>query len=168
MDLVQGIPGAYLSEPQHEKRCQRAQKSIHASQHRILHSMANIQITIAQFQARTGGYLRKSPYSEYECFKVDDIENLTTIDGFGVGGDPSDLTSLDFYTTMIAKRARRLDAIQDQEYTTSAHKILSIIKNNLSSCCNEKPCFYLTNVDLGPRNAIFDLRGFLQAVIVEK
>ena len=165
MDLVSGFTGAYFFEPHHKLRNPRAQNYFDAAQHRVLQSMSIIQVTLAQFQAPTGGNLRKSLYSEYECFKVDESGNRSTVDGFGVGGDPSYGTSLDFYTSMIAKRARHLDTIEDLEYTTSAHKILNIIRENLSSCCNDKPRFYLTNVDLGARNAIFNIRGCLRAVI---
>lgn len=111
------------------------------------------------------GYLRKSPYSGCEFFKVDDFENRSTVDGFGVEGNPSCRTPLDFYNSMIAERAQRLDTIEDLEYTTSGRKILNTIRKNLSFCYNDKPCCYLSNVDLGPRNAIFDIRGFLQAII---
>ena len=165
MDLVQGVTGAYLFEPQHEKRGPKARNSIGVAQHRVLQSMADIQITLAQFQALTSGHLRKFPYSEYECFMVDDFGSRSKADGFGVEGDPSYCTPLDFYTSMIAKRAQSLDTFGDLQYTTSAHKILNTIRENLSSCCNENPRFYLTNVDLGARNAIFDIRGFLQAMI---
>lgn len=156
MDLVQGLTDNGFFESQHGKRSPNAQNKIRIAQHRILQSMSTIQITLAQFQAPTWGYLRKSPYSGCECFKVDD---------FGVEGSPSYRKPLDFYNSMITERAQRLDAIEDLEYTTSGRKILNTIRENLSVCYNEKPCFYLTNVDLGPRNAIFNIRGILQAII---
>ena len=165
MNLVQGVTGAFLFEPQHEKRGPKARNIVYVAQHRVLQSMAKIQITLAQFQAPTGGHLRKSPYSKYECFTMDDFGNRSKVDGFGVGGDPSYCTPLDFYTSMIAKQAQSLDTFGDRQYTTSAYRILNTIRENLSSFCNDNPCFYLINVDLGARNAIFDIRGFLQAVI---
>lgn len=96
MNLVDGLPGDLLFEPQHEQRGPRAQNSIHISQQRILESMAEIQITVAEFQAPTGGNPRKSPYSKYQCFKFNGSENNFTVGGFGIGGDPSNRTSLDF------------------------------------------------------------------------
>ena len=68
-------------------------------------------------------------------------------------------------TSMIAERTRNLDTIKNPQYTTSAHKILNTIEENMASCCSNEPCFYLTNVDLGARNAIFDTGGILQAII---
>ena len=109
--------------------------------------------------------LRKSPYSEHECFMVDNFGRHPAVHGFGVGGDPSYRTPFDFYTSRIAKRARYLDTVNNQPYTTSAHKILHTIKENMSSCCSNEPIFYLTNVDLGAGNTIFDIRGVLQAII---
>ena len=127
--------------------------------------MAEIQITLAQFQSPVSGLLRKSPYSEQEFFMVDDFGKYSAVHGFGVGGDPRYRKPLDFYTSMIAKRARCLEIDNKLQHTTSAHKILHTIEEYMASCCSNDPCFYLANVDLGARNAIFDTRGFLQAII---
>lgn len=161
MDLVKGVNGAFLFDWQGNPN---TQQRIRAAQQQVLKSMANIQITLAQFQAAVGGHLRKSPYSEYECFKVDNCGNRFPVDGFGVGGDSSYRTPLDFYNSKITKRARRLDT-ENMQYATSALKILNTIKENMSSCCINEPRFYLTNVDLGAGNAIFDTHGVLQAII---
>lgn len=143
MNLVQGIIGDCFFESQHEKISPKAQKNIHIAQQRILHSMATIQITLAQFQAPIWGYLRKSPYSGCECFKVDDFENRSTVDGFGVEGNPSYRTPLDFYNPMIAERARRLD-------TTSVRKILNTIRKNLSFAAMTSPAAtsHMSTLDL--------------------
>ena len=165
MDLVQGVTGAFIFDRQHDKGNPRIKRNVRLSQHRALKAMAEIQITLAQFQAPVGGYLRNSPHSEHKCFMVDNSGNRSEVDSFGVGADPVYRTPLDFYTRMVAKRARRLDTINNRKCATSAHEILRIIKENMSSCCSDEPCFYLTNVDLGARNAIFDTRGILQAII---
>ena len=162
MDLVQGVTGAFIFDRQHDKGNPDIQRTARSSQHRVLQAMAEIRITLAQFQAHVGGYLRNSPHSELECLKVENSGNRSAVDSFGVGPDP---IYLDCYTKMIAKRVRRLSTINNRECTTSAHKILHITKENMSSCCCGERCFYLTNVDLGARNAIFNTRGFLQAII---
>ena len=165
MDLVQGVSAAYLFSQEHEERASNIQQKVQASQQRVLTSMAEIQITLAQFQAPVSGLLRKSPYSEQEFFKVDDFGNYSAVHGFGIGGDPRYRKPLDFYTSMIARRARCLETINKLQHTTSAHKILHTIGENMASCCSNDPVFYLANVDLGARNAIFDTRGYLQAII---
>ena len=165
MDLVQGVSAAFLFSREHEERDPDFQQRIQASQHRVLTSMAEIQITLAQFQSPVSGLLRKSPDPEQEFFKVDDSWNYSAVHGFGVGGDPRYQKPLDFYTSMIAKRARWLETINTVKPTTSAHKILHTIEENMVSCCSDHPVFYLANVDLGARNAIFDTRGYLQAII---
>ena len=96
---------------------------------------------------------------------MDDSGNYSAVHGFGVGGDPRYLKPLDFYTSMIPKRARWLETINTLKPTTSAHEILHTIEENMASCCRNDPVFYLANVDLGARNAIFDTRGQLQAII---
>lgn len=165
MDLVQSITSDCFFEWQHKERSPKGQNKLHIAQQQILQFMATIQITLAQFQAPTWGYFIKSPYSRCECFKVDDFENQSIVDGFGVEGNPSYRTPLEFYNSMIAERARYLDTLEDLEYTTSGRKILNTISENLSFCRNDKTCFYLANLDLGPRNAIFDINGLLQAII---
>lgn len=172
MDLVRGITGDCFFESHLAERSSKTRAKLHKVQQRVLRSMADIQITLAQFQAPIWGCLRKSPCPGCECYEVDGFENRSIVDGFVVAGGPSDRTARGFYSSMIAERAKYLDTIDDEdleEYTSSARKILDTIRENLSICCNNdddpRPRFYLTNVDLGPRNAIFDIRGSLQAVI---
>lgn len=127
--------------------------------------MAEVQITLAlHFKPLLAGQLRKSSSSEHDCLKVDDFWNRSSVDGYGVGGHSNRRTPLDFFTSMIAKRVEGLDAMEDLEYKTSAHEILNTISENLASRYNDKACFYLTNIDLGGRNAIFDTRGFLLSI----
>lgn len=165
MDLVQGLTGDCFFESHLEKKSSNARSKLHKVQQHVLESMSTIQITLAQFQAPIWGYLRQSPCSGCECFEVDDFGNRCIVDGFVVAGSPSDRTPRGFYSSMIAERAKHLDSIEDLEYATSARKILDTIRENLSLCCNGDPRFYLTNVDIGPRNAIFDIHGSLQAII---
>lgn len=165
MDLVQGVTGAFIFDRQHDTKNSNVQQTIRRAQHRVLLAMADIQITLAQFQVPFGGYLRSSPHAEYKCFKVDNFGTHSPVESFGVGGDPISRTPFECYTKMIAKRARRLSTSSDQEYTSSAHEILGIIEDNIPFCCSNQRCFYLTNVDLSAQNAIFDAHGSLQAII---
>lgn len=165
MDLVQGLTGDCFFESHLETRSSKARSKLHEAQQCVLESMATIQISLARFQAPVWGCLRKSPCSGCECFEVDDLEDRSIVDGFVVAGNPSDRRARGFYSLMIAERDQYLETIEDLEYTTSARKILDTIRENLSLCCNDDPHFYLTNVDLGPRNAIFDIHGSLQAII---
>ena len=161
MNLVQGVTGAFIFGRQHDKGNPDIQQpAVLSTGFSRLWQRSRLHL-----QAHVGGYLRNSPHSEHECFKVDNSGNRSAVDGFGVGPDPIYRTPPDCYTKMIAKRVRRLSTINNRECTTSAHKILHIIKENMSSCCCDERCFYLTNVDLGARNAIFNTRGFLQAII---
>ena len=56
MDLVQGVSAAFLFSREHKERDLNVQKRIQASQHRVLTSMAEIQITLAQFQSLLAFY----------------------------------------------------------------------------------------------------------------
>ena len=162
MDFIGGISGStffdVISENGEWPDRREHYKPI---QDRILRSMAEVQLVLAQFKAPVGGTLGK--WENFSCRWPVGSE-------FGVIDQPDGhhdfyMTPTEFFQDAVAHRANRFAAEDDSEYATSGKKILQIVDANYPKLCNGDGQFYLTNVDFGGHNAIFDWNGNLQAII---
>lgn len=162
MDFVGGISGCDCFEATLQDDGWPERKELYRSiQDRILRSMAEVHLMLAQFKAPIGGTLGK--LESYRC-------KWPVGRGFGVIDEPEGFHGLynipaEFFQDAIEDRAIRFEIDDDSEYATSSKKILKIFESNYPELCNSDGQFYLTNVDIGGHNAIFDWNGNLQAII---
>lgn len=163
MDFVGGIQGSeffgseLLDAPPEQKVHYRM------VQDRIIQSMAEVQLGLAQFQSPVGGVLRR--YKER-----DSVRQWLIKDDFGVVEDPTQRikiyrTPVEYYQDAIRRRADDIEDCEECQWVKSSQKILEIVDANLLQLCSKKKVFYLAAIDLGGHNSIFDHDGRLQAII---
>ena len=163
MDFVGGIQGSEFFGS--ELLDAPPEKKVHYRmvQDRIIQSMAEAQLSFAQFQSPVGGVLRR--YKER-----DSVRQWVIKDDFGVVEDPTQhvkiyWTPVEYYQDAIGRRASDIEDCEECEWVKSSQQILEIIEANLLKLCSKKKAFYLAAIDLGGHNSIFDHDGHLQAII---
>ena len=74
-------------------------------------------------------------------------------------------TTMAYHKHALDKRKEDLDYCLNLNTYNASKQILDIFEANYARLCSKSAVFYLTNVDLGGHNAIFDRDGNLKAII---
>lgn len=165
MDLIPGTNGASLFNPSNGKYNPKIRRVVRSRQNQILKSLADVQITLDSFSMPVPGSLtRPAGFVETEVpflgnFAVQTISDLE---------QTASCKPMEFYDYLIDKKASCGIAntnLSESEHQESARQIIDILETNLPAVHNQNSLFYLTNIDLGGHNTIFNKKGELLAMI---
>ena len=159
MDFVGGLHGSDFFDIGLLDRPLEIQQRMQHIQERIMWSMAEVQIKLAQFQSSVGGSLAR-------CQRSD--RRWPVVGEYGVVEDCAHRacrTTMAYYKHALDKRKEDLDCCLNLDTYDATKQILDIFEANYARLCSKSAIFYLTNVDLGGHNAIFDCDGNLKAII---